>query len=1165
MSAVPKLITLELRLSSGFVHLHTHSEFSLLDGAARLDSLVKKAAELEMPALALTDHGVMFGAVDFYTKCRKAGIKPIVGVEAYVAPNSRHDRKPESGKSSYHLLLLAKNLTGYKNLLKLTTLAATEGFYSKPRVDHELLERFHEGVITTSTCLGSEVCSAISRGDYKEALRTAGWYRDVFGAENYFIELQDHTTQHQRDVNEYLIRISRDLKVPLIATNDIHYLNKDDAYAHDVLLCIGTGSQVSDEKRPLRFDADEYYMKSEAEMRLLFKEHPEALENTLHVAEMCDLELEFGRAPLPVPEMPEGLTPHQYLVQLTHDGLERRVGRVSDKYRERLNYELSVVEQTGFAQYFLIVRDFAKFARDRGIFFGVRGSAAGSLASFCADITDIDPVEYELTFERFLNPERVQMPDIDMDFEDARRAEVIDYVTKKYGADHVAQIVTFGTMAARAAIKDAGRALAVPLPEVNRIVGMIPTQPLGITISQALEENAEFRQAYQRDPQIKNLIDTARRLEGLSRHSSVHAAGVIISHEPLVEYTPLQKGEAGLITQYTAGTLEQIGLLKMDFLGLINLSILGRAVENIRKSTGKPMEMSSIPLDDKAAFELLGRGETTGIFQLESDGMRRYVKELKPTSVRELAAMIALYRPGPMAHIPTYIRAKHGQDTIRYPHPWLEEVLAETYGVIVYQDQVMRIAQVMAGYTLGQADLLRRAMGKKKKEVMAQEREGFVAGAAAKGVDPAKAGEIFDLIEPFAGYAFNKAHAVCYAMVAYQTAYLKANYPVEYMAALLACYMEKTDKVNVCLDECRRMNIPVLPPDVNRSDLDFRAEEGAIRFGLAGVKNVGRSAVETVLEARKQGPFTSLVDFVRRTQDAGGLTQATITALIQCGALDGLHTNRRAMCEIVESVVRTAIADRQSRESGQGDLFGAVDEHIPAGELRLPDLPDYSSEERLKQERELLGMYISGHPLDRFREEILKHGTSTVAGLQERPDREVVTIVGIISQVKPMVSKKSREPMCYLTLEDLTGAVVVTVIPNVFREFGSQIDKDRVVALRGRIQCRDRMVAEDEEAERNIEILADRIDVLNSGTVMKERAVHLRLDYAGDLDQLMQGSLLDLLKRTMEDHPGSTQVYMTAAWKGRVRKFRCREGVEPTDAFVARVAEVVGRDSVWVG
>ncbi|MCC6728306.1 MAG: DNA polymerase III subunit alpha [Chthonomonadales bacterium] len=1146
----------------GFVHLHTHSEFSLLDGAARLDRLVQQASDLGMPALALTDHGVMYGALDFYRKCLDAGIKPILGVEAYVAPGSHRDRSPRAGKNAYHMLLLATNLQGYKNLLKLTTIAAVDGFYSKPRIDRDLLAAHREGIIATSACLGGEVCTALLAGSYENARDAAGFYRDLFGRDNYYIELQNHSLPEQARCNEDLLRIARELGLQVICTNDVHYLTSDDAYAHDVLLCIGTGATVHDTNR-LRYNSEQFYMKSAREMYETFRDLPAALEQTTEIAERCDLRLEFGRAPMPTPSIPDGHTAQSYLRELALAGLDRKLDRSSDRYRERLEYELGVVEQTGFAQYMLIVRDFARFARERGIFYGVRGSAAGSLTSFCVDITDIDPVEYDLTFERFLNPERIQMPDIDMDFEDSRRQEVIEYVTDKYGRDHVAQIVTFGTLAARAAIKDAGRALAMPLPDVNRLVGMIPTMPLGITIGRALEDNPELKDLYVREPDVRNLLDTARRLEGISRHASVHAAGVIISHEPLVEYTPLQRAaDGGLVTQYPAGALEVIGLLKMDFLGLINLSILGRCIDNIRDSTGQEIRVQDIPLDDSRAFELLGRGDTTGIFQLESAGMRRYVTDLKPTSVRDLAAMVALYRPGPMAHIPTFIRAKHGMEKTHYAHERLEPILEETYGVIVYQDQVLRIAQAIAGYTLGQADILRRAMGKKKKSEMARERENFIAGAVANGVGRRKASEIFDLIEPFAGYAFNKAHSVCYAMLAYQTAYLKAHYPVPYMAALMACYIGKPDKVATCLEECARMRIALLRPDINLSGVDFAAEGDSIRFGLAGIKNVGRAAVDVVLAARAEaGPFTSLGDFCVRTHAHGNVTRAAIEALIQSGAFDSLHSCRRALVEALDAAYQMASSAHRDREAGQACLFGG-DEGRGASpiEVPLPDVPEFARDQLLAFEKDLLGFYLSGHPLEKHRQRLAREARATVASLSERAHNEEVTLGGIIASVKPFISKKSREPMAYLTLEDFTGMAAVTVFPSVFREYRKQLQKDGIVVLRGRVSVRER-VRDDDEGERHVEVLADEIRAvangLNGDGADHGQSIHIRVDRG-------KREMLRLVRGALEQCRGESPVYLHVAVNGATRKVVAMLTADPSDALRGTLERLVGRQAVWL-
>ncbi len=1147
-----------------FVHLHTHSEFSLLDGAARLDKLVAAAANLGMPALALTDHGSMYGAADFYLKCKKAGIKPIIGVETYVAPQGHRDKTPKPGKNHYHLLLLAQNDAGYQNLLKLTTTAFVDGFYSKPRIDHELLAQHNEGIICTSACLSGELCSYILEGDPEKALRTAAFYRDLFGPERYFIEIQDQGLGDQVRCNTELIRIARELGLRLVCTNDVHYIQREDSYAHDVLLCIGTGSNIGDPNR-LKYDAHEFYLKSPDEMRALFPELPEAAENTLAIAEMCNVALPIGdakRAQLPVPETPNGMSALDYLRELAFDGCMRKLGEISETYRERLEYELSVIEQTGFAPYFLIVRDFALFARRTGIFFGVRGSAAGSLVSYCIDITDIDPVDYVLTFERFLNPERIQMPDIDMDFEDARRSEVIEYVTGKYGVGHVAQIVTFGTLAARAAIKDTGRALAMPLPDVTKVIGMVPTMPLHITIEKAIEDVQELKSIRDHDSDVRNLLDTAQRLEGLSRHSSVHAAGVVISDEPLVEYTPLQRSaEGGLITQYPAGVLEQLGLLKMDFLGLINLTILGRAVENIRKSTGEKMDVRKIPLDDAKAFELLGRGDTTGIFQLESDGMRRNITQLKPTSVRDLAAMVALYRPGPMAHIETFIKAKHGQIEIKYPHKLLEPILSETYGVIVYQDQVMMIARAIAGYTLGQADILRRAMGKKKKEEMAAQRARFMEGAAKTGVSEKDANMIFDLIEPFAGYAFNKAHAVCYAVVAYQTAYLKAHYPVEYMAALLASYIEKTDKIASCLDECRRMGIQLLPPDVNLSGIDFTPNGSAIRFGLAAIKNVGRAAVELVLAAREErGAFTSLLDFCSRCQEKGNVNRATIEALIQSGAFDAIEPNRHALIQVLDQALQAAAKSSRDRRAGQESMFGDDDDDAPLTQIQLPDVADFPQDRKLAFEKELLGFYISGHPLDRYRDRLAKVARDSLADLGGKNDGDELIVGGIITQLTERLSKQNNEKWAKFTLEDPDGHTIdVLAFPAVYRQCGQGITKEAVVVVRGRLKVAESL-RDDDEGERLLEVRADDVKPIGSGVSANANgsstpsALCIYLD-----DSKTERSILRHVRTVLEQKPGTAAVRLVIR-EGRAEyRKRATFTVDPTDEVRREVQRITGQ------
>ena len=1165
--------------SSDFVHLHCHSEFSLLDGANRLDSLVKRTAELEMPALALTDHGVMYGTADFYSKCKANGVKPILGVEAYVAPRRHTDKVPKLDQSAYHMVLLARNNAGYKNLLKLTSIAALEGFYYKPRIDRELLAKYSEGLIATSACLGSEINSALMRGDYETARNACGFYRDLFGEGNYYIELQNHNLPEQIACNESLLKIAKELHLPIICSNDVHYLTSGDADAHDILLCIGTGATIHDKDR-LKYATQEFYLKTSEEMKKLFHElHPNCIETTLEIAERCNVDLEFGRCPLPSPGFPAEYTPHQYLTKLAQEGMTRKFGEhPSAEVVTRLEYELGIIEKTGFSQYILIVRDFAEFALREEIVFGVRGSAAGSLTSYLVDITDIDPIEYGLTFERFLNPERVQMPDVDMDFEDTRRQEVIEYVTKKYSPDQadptqarVAQIITFGTLAARAVLKDAGKALAYPSSEIDKLTKMVPTIPVGMTIDKTLEAVAEFKTAYVRDPSARKLIDTAKRLEGISRHASVHAAGIIISHDPLVDYTPLTRSaDGGCVTQYPASMLEKIGLLKMDFLGLINLSILGLAVKNIKMTTGLDIDVKKLPLDDAKTYELLGNGECIGVFQLESPQMRRYVQELKPTSVRDVAAMVALYRPGPMAHIPRFVRCKHGLEKIEYPHPLLKDLLEETYGVIVYQDQVMRIAQIIAGYSLGQADILRRVMGKKKKEEMIKERATFLERSKNNGITDKKANEIFDLMEPFAGYAFNKAHAVCYAMVAYQTAYLKANYPVEYMAALMACFIEKTDKLVVCMDECKRLGIPVLPPSVNLSNVDFTVVGDGIRFGLAAIKNVGRGAVDVIVRIREEGgPFTSLADFCRRvaSSDTGGVSRGTMEALIQCGAFAELsgHGNRRALAEMLDTCCQSGARAQRDKKMGQGslaDMFGEADALVKVEEIAIPDMPDYPTTQLLSFERDLLGLYLSDHPLQTFVPLFAKKRAIRISDLAELPDRTDVLLGGIITSIKPFTSKKSGEPMAFFTLEDMSGTVSCTMFPTTFASQGHNLEKDKIVLLRGKANHRDRM-RDDDEGGHIVEVLADEIQPLGSGASTTggiPSKIMIRIDPS-------KRSVMRFVRETVEQHRGNGSacpVYVRVPDGGEIHEVRTELLAEFNEPFRAALERLLGKQSVWV-
>ena len=1138
---------------TSFVHLHTHSEFSLLDGAGRLDLLVERAAQFGMPALAITDHGTMHGAVDFYMACKKAGIKPIIGLEGYMAPDGHKSRSHRGKGANWHVTLLARDLAGYKNLLKLATIAAIEGFYQKPRIDRELLERHREGLIVLSGCMQGELSVALARDDYETAREAAAHYAEVLGRDSYFLEMQNHGIAGQGKINAGVRRLAADLGLKTVCTNDVHYLSEADAYAHEVLLCIGTGSTMSNPKR-MRYRSDQLYMKTAEEMAAAFPDDLDALMRTAEIAAMCNVELTFGRTDLPVPDIPAGLSAIEYLRKLAYEGLHRRIGHVTEAHEVRLKHELDVIERTGFAEYILIVRDFAAFARSKGIHFGVRGSAAGSLVSYCVEITDVDPVHYDLTFERFLNEDRAEMPDIDMDFEDTRRQEVIEYVTNRYGQDHVAQIATFGTLAAKAALKDAGRALDMPLGLVNRVAAAVPSG--NVTLEKALATSPQLAELVMHNDQVKHLFETAKRFEGIARHASVHAAGVVISRQPLVEHTPLQRSkDGGYVTQYPAGPLAKIGLLKMDFLGLINLTILGRTVEYVRRTRGIELAMDEIPLDDKATFELLGRGETIGVFQLESAGMRKHIRNLKPTSIKEVAAMVALYRPGPIKSIPDFIKAKHGLVQVTYLHPALEPLLRETYGVIVYQDQVLTVVREIAGFTMGEADNFRRAISKKLKDVLPAMESKFMRGAQERGIEPELAKKIYDLIEPFAGYGFNKAHAVCYALVAYQTAYLKANYPVEYMAALLACYVEKPDKMAVGLAEAKRMSIRVLGPDVNASECDFMPADGCIRFGLAAIKNVGHGVAEAIVAMRNEGgPYTSLVDFCRRLSGVTTITRATVETLIRCGAFDTIHPNRRALMSTVEQAVRTASALQRSESEGMC-LFEPDD--VDCGQVTPPDLPDFSLEELLDAERELLGVYISGHPLDRLPKMAIDEAVNSAAELSEMADDERVCLVGIITSVRRRLTQKGAA-MAHLTLEDPSGRVAVTVFPRVLAPVDEAIVEQQAICVQGRVSVRDTGVSPD-DGERSAEVIADtimpieaRLDTDDAGP-----AVHIRLDSH-------HAHLLKLLRSTLERSPGTQPVYLHVPDGTRTRRVMAGLSVEMCPDTRAALERLVGRQAVWV-
>lgn len=1018
---------------------------------------MERAKQLGMESVAVTDHGALYSAVDFYSTAKEFGIKPIIGCETYVAPGSRKSKETVD-KSPYHLTVLAKNETGYSNLIQLITKANLEGFYYKPRIDRELLEQHHEGLIVLSGCPTAEVPRLITEGQMDQAIETVKWYREVFDSD-YYLEIQEHENLDiLTEINKGLVPMARELDIPLVATNDVHYLHREDAAIQDILLCIQTNTTVNDENRTLKMSDDSLYLKSPREMSELFSEFPDAISNTLRIADACDISMEFNKLRLPLYSTPNGEGADEYLETLCREGLRRRYPDASEDVHRRLDYELDVIRTTQFANYFLVVRDIIEFTRENKILFGVRGSAAASLVLYCLGVTDVDPLKYRLVFERFLNIERKEMPDIDLDFQDDRREEVISYVTRKYGHDHVAQIVTFGTMGARGSLRDVGRALGMPYPDVDRVAKLIPFGAK--SISEAMNTSVELSDIYAKDPPYRKLIDTARKLEGVARHASTHAAGVVISQEPLTRYVPLQRASKGTatdiaVTQFAMEPIAKLGLLKMDFLGLINLTILGKALEFMVQTTGVKSELQDIPLDDEKAFQLLSTGETTGIFQLESAGMRRYIKELKPNSLNDVSAMIALYRPGPMEHITTFIEAKHGKEP-EYPHPVLKEILRETYGVIVYQDQVLHILQTFAGYSLGQADIVRKAMGKKIASLMREERDNFLQGATAKGFSKDSAVEMFNLIEPFAGYAFNKAHSISYAMIAYWTAYLKANYPAEFMTALLSCNLGQSDKTASAVAECHRLNIPVLGPDINRSSLDFtiaqsEAENHAIRFGLAAVKNVGAGAVAPVLEAReKEGAFESIDDFCRRA-NLRNLNKRALESLTKVGALDSLG-ERGALLGGVDRILSASQREWELKGSGQSTMFDMLGDSVP---IPMPSLDleksTVTTSEKETWEKELLGTPLSESRISRALRNV---DTSTVTlcnDVSAELDKDQVVVVGEVASFRTGVTRKG-DPFGAAVLRDISGSVEVMAWKDVYEPTQELWIEGNILIVDGRVR-----------------------------------------------------------------------------------------------------------------
>ena len=1054
-----------------FVHLHVHTEYSLLDGSNKIKEYVARVKELGMDSAAITDHGVMYGVIDFYKEALSQGVKPILGCEVYVAPNSRFDREMTGGDDRYyHLVLLAENNEGYANLTKIVSKGFVEGYYYRPRVDKELLRTYHKGIIALSACLAGEVQRYIVKGLYDEAKKTALEYRDIFGEDNYFLELQDHGIPDQALVNQQLMKMSEETGIGLVATNDVHYTYAEDAAAHDVLLCIQTGKKITDENR-MRYEGGQYYVKSPEEMEKLFPYALQALDNTQNIADRCTVEIEFGVTKLPKYDVPLGYTSWEYLQKLCYEGLERRYGEPSEELTQRLEYELDTIRDMGYVDYFLIVWDFIKYAKDRGIAVGPgRGSAAGSIVSYCLGITTIDPLRYQLLFERFLNPERVSMPDIDVDFCFERRQEVIDYVVKKYGEECVVQIVTFGTMAARNALRDVGRVLDLPYAYVDTLAKMVPRE-LKITIDKALVENPEFRRAYETDEQAKNLIDMAKRLEGLPRHCSMHAAGVVISGKPVDEYVPLSRAADGTVTtQFTMTILEELGLLKMDFLGLRTLTVIQNAANMARKKN-PDLDMDKLDYADGKVFDYIGTGNTDGIFQLESAGMKNFMKELKPHSLEDVIAGVALYRPGPMDFIPQYIKGKNDVSSITYDCPQLEPILESTYGCIVYQEQVMQIVRDLAGYTLGRSDLLRRAMSKKKADVMLKERQIFVygdeetnvPGCIKNGIDEKTANKIFDEMLDFANYAFNKSHAAAYAVVTYQTAWLKYYYPVEFMAALMTSVIENPSKVAEYIYACRQMNIRILPPDINKGEADFSVDGGDIRYGLAAIKSIGRPVIQAVTEERKTfGPFKNLEDFITRMSAKDVLNKRAIENLIKAGALDALGGTRKQFMSIYVQIVEHVAQEKKYSMSGQMSLFDLVsDEQKSEFQIRMPDVGEYTKENLLAFEKEVLGVYISGHPLEAYEEKWRK--VTSASSLDFQPGEEgrskvrdgAKEIIGGMITDKTVKHTKTNQMMAFVTVEDLVGTVEVVVFPRDYEKNRQYLEIDNKVFVRGRVSEED--------------------------------------------------------------------------------------------------------------
>ena len=1155
-----------------FVHLHLHSEYSLLDGACRIRQLVDTAVERGDAAVAVTDHGVMYGAVDFYKYAKSRGIKPIIGCEVYVAQRTRFDRIHELDSEHKHLVLLCENNTGYQNLAKLVSLSWTEGFYSKPRVDYELLEKYHEGLIALSACLAGEVARNLTAGDYDGAKAAALRYDGIFGRGNFYLELQDHGLREQKQINPSIVRISKETGIPLVMTNDCHYIRPEDSKMHRVLLCIQTNHTIED-KDGMEFGSDQFYYKTEEEMRALFPKVPEAADNTVKIAGRCNVEFEFGKTKLPRFDTPDGSDNVEYFRRKCYAGLHEKYGDHPDQsVTERLEYELATIQQMGYVNYYLIVHDFVRYAKEVGIPVGPgRGSGAGSLAAYCIGITGIDPIRYDLLFERFLNPERVSMPDFDIDFADERRPEMIDYVVRKYGADHVAQIVTFGTMAARGSLRDVGRVMAMPYAKVDEIAKLVPMEP-NITLDKALEASAELKQRYDSDLQVHELIDMARRLEGMPRNASTHAAGVVITDRPVAEYVPLAKNGDSVVTQYTMTTLEELGLLKMDFLGLRNLSVIRNAQDMIEKQ--KPgFRIEDIPMDDKAVFRMLTAGNTDGVFQFESGGMRSVIMQLRPENIEDLIAVISLYRPGPMESIPRYIENRHNPKKVTYRHPMLKNILDVTYGCIVYQEQVMQIFRTLAGYSLGRADIVRRAMSKKKKDVMAREEEIFlhgltgkdgkveVEGCVRRGVDEQIAKGIYGEMASFASYAFNKSHAAAYAVVSYQTAWLKCHYPHEYMAALLTSVLDNTNKLATYIAECLRLGIRVLPPHVNESGSGFTVAGKNIRFGLLAVRNLGKGFIDTMTAEREaKGRFTTFFDFCKRMFD--GLNRRSLESLVKCGALDGLGANRRQMLAATDTVLNWIAEDKKQNVDGQIGFFDTA-ARPEQRDFQLDPAGELSPADKLAMEKEVTGMYLSGHPMAAYAGMYDPMHAVRISELAESPqeqqsglsDGSRVTVLAIITKVRLKVTK-SNSTMAFVTLEDLYGDIQMLVFPQTLAEYAGDIVEGKIVKAEARLSIR-----EDRDAELICEKLepAPPVNGRQTGTSEKKSGARpgLYLKLPGEDSPLYQKAM-----KYLAVFDGPTALYLYFCDTKKLMRAPVSRRVDVNDVLIRELKKLLGSENV---